>query len=299
MNARTRITRGQLNTLAVLLNIIILLIGLALYGFYNQTEGLQKEIGSGMVASGLAALILVLYQIASSAVQGRDDERLRVAERVGLEAYYSSRPDFGFGQKNEFTFAGARKIQILELTGATLFGNIEKDDWLRRLTPETTVQILLQDPLHPPGAWTFLNHRDFEEGNAIGSDLIKVYDFVNKFDAHHQFARGGSFELRLSRAMPTICSFRIDDCIYWAPYLAAVYGDRSPHMKVVRGGELFEVLERHFDRLWAGEAGRPVSRYTDEVDAAMSAWKKEIRRYEQEHGRPIQGRAEREEATPL
>jgi hypothetical protein len=104
MKSPIPISRAQLNILAVLLNIIIVLIGLTLYGFYNKTGGLPKEIGSGMVASGLAALILVLYQIASNAVENRDEALLETAKQVGLDGYYPSRPDFGFGQSGLFTF---------------------------------------------------------------------------------------------------------------------------------------------------------------------------------------------------
>jgi hypothetical protein len=179
--------------------------------------------------------------------------------------------------------------------------------------------VLLQDPLHPPGTWTFTNHRDFEEGNTIGADLGKVYDFILKFGIDQQFRGGGSYELRLSRAMPTICYFRIDDCIYWAPYLAQTYGDRSPHMKVDRGGELFEVLERHFDRLWEAEVNRAIPLPDGVWDELLSRklidqqthdqglgkvpipagglgnvveqWKSEVKDYENRYGRPMQGYA--------
>jgi hypothetical protein len=285
MKTRIHISRAQLNVLAVLLNVIIVLLGLTLYAFNIRTGGLPKEIGSGMVASGLAALILVLYQIASSAVEQREQDVLEVAKGMGLRDYYSHRPDFGFDAE-EPSFQGARKIQILELTGHTVFGKIQQGEWGRRCH-ETTIQVLLQDPLHPPGPWTFTNHRDYEEGNAVGNDLNQVYSFIRKFGVKERFSGGGSWELRLTRAIPTICYFRIDDRIYWAPYLARVVGDRSPHMVVDRGGSLFEILERHFDQLWEAEADREVSVPTDDLDDLTARWRKEIQQYEGQAGRPL------------
>jgi hypothetical protein len=285
MKTRMRISKAELNVLAVLLNVIIVLLGLTLYAFNITTGGLPKEIGSGMVASGLAALILVLYQIASSAVEQREQDVLEVANEIGLRGYYPHRPAFGLDAE-EPSFYGARRIQILELTGHTIFGKIQKGEWGRRCH-EATIQVLLQDPLHPPGPWTFLNHRDYEEGNSIGTDLDQVYSFITKFGMKEQFSGGGSWELRLTRAIPTICYFRIDDCIYWAPYLAQVFGDRSPHMRVDRGGKLFEVLERHFDRLWEAEADREVPELTDHMDDLTAQWRREIKQYEDQAGRPL------------
>jgi hypothetical protein len=102
-----------------------------------------------------------------------------------------------------------------------------------------------------------------------------------------QFPGGGSCELRLTRAMPTICYFRIDDRIYWAPYLSRVFGDKSPHMRVDRGGRLFEILERHFDRLWEAEVDRQVSLPMDDLDDLTTRWRRDIKQYEGQAGRPL------------
>jgi hypothetical protein len=275
----------QLNILAVLLNVIIVLLGLTLYAFNITKGGLPKEIGSGMVASGLAALILVLYQIASSAVEQQEQDVLEVAKKMGLSDYYPHRPDFGMDAE-EPSFHGARKIQILELTGYTILAKIQRGEWSRRCH-RTRIQVLLQDPLHPPGPWTFTNHRDYEEGQAVGTDLNQVHDFIRRFGVSERFPGGGSWELRLTRAMPTICYFRIDDRIYWAPYLSRVFGDKSPHMRVDRGGRLFEILERHFDRLWEAEVDRQVSLPTDDLDDLTTRWRREIKQYEGQAGRPL------------
>jgi hypothetical protein len=287
MKAFHSITRSQLNVLAVLLNIIIVLVGLALYGFFRESAGLPREIGSGMVASGLAALILVLYQIASSAVEGQDEGVLGVSKRMGLSGYYSSRPAFGF-DKSDFSFKGARTIQVLELSGHTLFAGIEPDEWESQSGAGATIQILLQDPQYPPGPWTFPNNRDYEEGNAIGNDLDEIYAFIDKFGIKSEFPRGGYYELRLTRAMPTISYFRIDDCIYWAPYLPRKYGNQSPHMRVDRGGELFDVLERAFDLMWKMETSREVVIPDwDERDNLKRNWASQINQYQAQEKRPL------------
>lgn len=199
----------MLNVLAILLNIIILLSGLALYG--NYTTGLPTEIGSGMVASGLAALILVLYQIASGAVENRDQQFLDVVTQMGLRAFYMRRPNFATTAEPP-TYRGAQRIQILELTGNTVFQSLQPGEWAG-WAPDSNIQVLLQDPLHPPGPWTFTNHRDYEESNTIGQDLNQIRAFIKKFGVREQFGSKGQYELRLTRAMPTISYFRIDDVI--------------------------------------------------------------------------------------
>jgi hypothetical protein len=266
-----KISRAQLDVLAVLLNIIIVTSGLAIYALDTYPPGLASAIGSGMVASGLAALILTVYQIASNSVTENEEDLHRVAKVMGLRKVHTRRPDFRMDGENDH-LSGARIVEVLAITAHSLFPNIDRGEWAEKC-PKAIVRVLLLHPFYPPGSWSFANQRDLEEEHWIGTDAMQINDFVRKFGVISKFKGGGSFELRLARRMPTLSYFRIDDHIYWAPYLARTYGPSTPHIEIERGGVFFEVLEQHFERLWKGEAGQPMPLPADDLDALARKWR--------------------------
>jgi hypothetical protein len=53
--------------------------------------------------------------------------------------------------------------------------------------------------------------------------------------------------------------FRIDDEVFWGPYLIHQQSRNSPTLLVRRGGLLFDVLLRHFETIWLEDSlSRPV-----------------------------------------
>jgi hypothetical protein len=72
------------------------------------------------------------------------------------------------------------------------------------------------------------------------------------------------FAVRLYRALPMLNIFRIDDELFWGPYLVRQVSRNSPTFLVGRG-ELFTQLIAHFDEIWSSdELSRPVD-WTNDV----------------------------------
>jgi hypothetical protein len=131
---------------------------------------------------------------------------------------------------------------------------------------------MLLHPLWPPGTWTFADQRDYEEQHGPNTDLQQINDFVKKFGRKSSLPGGGSFEVRLTRTMPTISYFRIDDNAYWAPYLVNEYGHSVPHLQISSSGELFEWLATNFERLWKAADSDLIPLPVDDVIALKRAW---------------------------
>jgi hypothetical protein len=62
---------------------------------------------------------------------------------------------------------------------------------------------------------------------------------------------GVSIEIRLYRALPLINIFRIDDDLFWGPYLLEDQSRNYPTLLVRSPGWLFQRLEQHFEMLWS------------------------------------------------
>ena len=61
---------------------------------------------------------------------------------------------------------------------------------------------------------------------------------------------GRPFDVRLYRCLPSINYFRIDDDIFWGPYLIPGQSRNMPTFIVRRGGILFDRLTLHFQQIW-------------------------------------------------
>jgi hypothetical protein len=77
-------------------------------------------------------------------------------------------------------------------------------------------------------------------------------------DTYELWSQGDSFQIRLAITLPSINMFRIDDEIFWGPYLisSSHYGRTSrnlPTMIVRRPGYMYDRLLDHFDEIWTGE----------------------------------------------
>jgi hypothetical protein len=59
------------------------------------------------------------------------------------------------------------------------------------------------------------------------------------------------------RCIPAINLFRIDDDVFWGPYLMQQQSRNTPTLLATRGGFLFDMLQKHFDALWAQSSPSP------------------------------------------
>ncbi len=110
------------------------------------------------------------------------------------------------------------------------------------------IRVLLLDPGFPSGAVSVADLRDTEEGDPGGSIRSDIHDFEAlvreaAVDIHY-------LDVRLYAALPTVSITRIDDDLFWGPYLFGERSRDSPTTLVRRGGLLFDQMQRHYEELW-------------------------------------------------
>ena len=92
--------------------------------------------------------------------------------------------------------------------------------------------------------------RDAEEGNAPGSISTDVQEFLDR-TAEVRVQHPDRFQVRLYTALPSINVFRVDDELFWGPYLVRRQSRNTPTFLVSRGGGLFDRIVEHFELLWS------------------------------------------------
>jgi hypothetical protein len=120
------------------------------------------------------------------------------------------------------------------------------------------VRVLVLDPEYPNSTDSYARLRDAEEKNAPGQIAQDVEAFIEQ--ARHQF--GGTFpstfQIKKYRSIPTINIFRVDNDLFWGPYLLGRQSRNTPTFVVRRGSILFSAMNDHFEKLW-GDGARTVS----------------------------------------
>jgi hypothetical protein len=110
------------------------------------------------------------------------------------------------------------------------------------------VRILLLDPTFPNKTRSYAAQRDLEENVPAGSIATDVQGFLREV-RNQGLANDPHFKVRLYRCIPTLNIFRIDDDLFWGPYLVREVSRNSPTF-LLRRGPLFDRFVEHFDRIW-------------------------------------------------
>ncbi|OAI45016.1 hypothetical protein AYO43_08640 [Nitrospira sp. SCGC AG-212-E16] len=121
------------------------------------------------------------------------------------------------------------------------------------------VRILLVDPEFPSGELSYANQRDTEEKNSLGKIASDVRKFVEVVGSLISEDGDRVFDIRLYRCLPSLNIFRIDDELFWGPYLVGEQSRNSPTFLVQRGGILFDRFTRQFECIWKDDKfSRPI-----------------------------------------
>jgi hypothetical protein len=112
------------------------------------------------------------------------------------------------------------------------------------------VRILILDPEFPSPRTSYAAQRDREEGNPEGKIADECKKFVEDFAGFTCSDPKGSLEIRKYRCLPTINILRVDDELFWGPYLIKKQSRNTPTFLVKRGGFLFDHFTSHFDYIW-------------------------------------------------
>jgi len=237
-----------------------LVVGTGIGVLLAGRPGAEISIGASLVAAGTTGLIFLTHQ----SLLYDDEQRSKRLHEIGLEKIYLDRS----GEVEEdfrSRLIGARhSIDILAF-GLQHFREDFHDirDWW---SGRPNVRILLLDPEFPSSTSSFARQRDAEERTAAGKIAGDVGEFVrymrrglgaalhaenNAIRAQwNDTDRGTSVQLKLARCLPAITVFRIDDTIYWGPYLIEQASRHCPTMAVRGGRPMFDSIERHFNTIW-------------------------------------------------
>ncbi|MEF2546258.1 hypothetical protein VQ045_03685 [Aurantimonas sp. E1-2-R+4] len=212
-------------------------------------KSLGQSVGSGLLATGIAGLVLYLYVRSSERMQSR----LEVITEAGITNVFRHR-SVRIKEQYNARLRKAKQIDIIGLGLSSFREDYAREfgEWSRR----AKVRILLIDPDFPTKSQSLADFRDIEEGGTKG----EIRNAVEAFEAEvaqHGDIDACRFKMRRMRTIPAINLLRIDDEIFWGPYLMDERSRNTPTLLVQRGGFMFNELERHFEATWKSAVPAP------------------------------------------
>lgn len=207
---------------------------------------LAQSVGSGLLATGIAGMVLYLYIRLTERMQNK----LEVIASAGISSVFPHR-SVRIKEQYDRRLRSAKRIDLIGL-GLSSFREdyaSEFAEWSRK----AKVRILLLDPNFPTKAQSLADYRDLEEGGAKGEIRADIEAFQAAVDADANIDCS-RFQVRRMRSIPVINLLRIDDEIFWGPYLMSERSRNSPTILVHRDGFMFDHLERHFEATWCAAA---------------------------------------------
>lgn len=228
------------NWVYLLLHVIVFVVGVL---FVREKSAVASGVGASLIAAAIAGWVLFVWVM----VNQEQARRLDVLARVGLVDVFTARST-RIKERYDERLSGARQsIDIMGFGLRQLREDYRNDfeAWAGR----AHVRILLIDPEAPASAMSHATQRDREEGNPTGGIAADVREFLAQ-TAAVRARHPDRFQVRLYSALPSIDIFRVDDEVFWGPYLMKTQSRNTPTFLVARGGGLFDRLVEHFDALW-------------------------------------------------
>lgn len=244
-----RLAFSQKNVIYLLVHAVLFVIGVLLI----IAGGSAKEgVGAALAGTAVAGWAMFAYVL----ITDRWSRRLEMLGRFGIVDAFAAR-SISIREEYEGRLRRARaSIDVLGFGQRALredFGE-HFSEW----AASAHVRILLVDPDFPQGDFSISGQRDLEEQNDVGSIARDVHAFVRAARAVVT-TMPDRFEIRLYRCLPAVNILRIDDDLFWGPYLIHEQSRNSPTFVVRRGGLLFDRLLAHFDTIWVSDDfSRPV-----------------------------------------
>jgi hypothetical protein len=200
-------------------------------------------VGGSLIAAGIAGEVLFLYIRAAEGTA----QRLELLVEAGLLKVFSAR-SVRIREEYETRLKDAKEIDVLGF-GLASFRQ-DYGDKLIQLTSHATIRIIVLDPDFPTPEHSLADLRDAEEKNHPGQIRGDIEKF-EKLIAETPGQKRTKFQIRRLRAIPAVNIFRVDDVIFWGPYLIGNHSRNMPTLLVQRGGFLFDRFKTHFDELWS------------------------------------------------
>jgi hypothetical protein len=255
MKAFLRKLTTPLGALWILSHTVMVLLGVVFLAYASLHhllgQGVTEAIGGALIASGIVGVTLFLYVLTTETLKSR----IEAFTKAGLLKSFPGRSVL-IRDKYHTRLAQARYIDLVGF-GLSSFREDYINDfvgWSHR----ADVRILLMDPDFPSPDHSLADQRDKEENNSVGQIRSDVQAFERAVSNLSGLNRG-RFKVHRVRAIPAINLFRIDDDLFWGPYLMNQQSRNTPTLLATRGGFLFDMLQKHFDALWAQSSPSPVN----------------------------------------
>lgn len=241
------------NIVYLLIHLVLILSGFLVYKI-EPDDKLIFAIGSSMIAAGITGWVVFVYVLASQDLS----EKLQVLSMYGIETVFDAR---SVGIKQEYIQRLNKVREQIDVVGFGL--SSLREDFINDFSnwkQKANVRILLLDPEYPIPEHSYADQRDVEEGNVRGAIAQDVRKFVKDISPLiDEAGKNHTFNIRLYRVLPTVNVFRIDDEIFWGPYLISEQSRNTPTFVVKRGGKLFDRFCNQFERIWSDEQfSRPI-----------------------------------------
>lgn len=243
------------STLYLVLHFVVFVIGgvLVFAGSFTDPTRIGAvlcgSIGASMIAAALTGWVVYVYVHHSETLA----TALNSFVRFGLVAAFSRR---SITIREEYDDRMRRFSRQADILGFGL--NSLRQDHAHsfgRWKQQGQIRVLLLDPEFPSPVDSYANQRDKEEKDDPGTIARQIRQFVRDTKEHVD----DRFQIRLYRCLPVLNIFRIDGDILWGPYLMFEPSRNAPTFVVREGGEMYDRLVEHFERIWTSpDLSRPV-----------------------------------------
>jgi hypothetical protein len=222
----------------------------------DWVDTIGQSVGASLVAARIAGEALFLYVRASEDTRSR----LEAIQKAGLTEIFAGR-SVKIRNEYEKRLKDATEVDILGFG----LGSFRQDygvcfvEWSRT----KKLRILLLDPSFPSIEQSYAKQRDAEEKNPEGHTIRDVKEFVSF--VRTQQLNTEHFQVRLMRVLPSINLFRVDDELFWGPYLVEQQSRNTTTILVRRGGFMYTQFTQHFENIWSSD------KYSQAIDIRSDA----------------------------
>jgi hypothetical protein len=237
----------------LLVHLLLIVAGYLLIATKRPSEpgaSTFEGIGASLVAAGITGMVVFVYIRLSQDAS----ERLRILAEFGIVSAFEARAA-RIKAEYDRRLKSAKNIDVMGFGLKALREDYRHifGSWAQ----ECHVRVLLLDPTFPDATDSYAKQRESEEGDTPGSIKASVEAFLVDTQALRGTQADSRFQVRLYRCLPAVNIFRVDDELFWGPYLIGGPSRNNPTLIVKRGGLLYSRLMEHFEKIWNGMS-RPV-----------------------------------------
>lgn len=230
------------NVIYLLLHLVLVLVGVLLAA---QGGVVTISAGASLIATGITGWVLFAH------VRLNEGQRslISLLTMFGFVKAFDAR---AVRIKSEYDTRLDRARERIDILGFGL-RSLREDcrdkfpEWKKR----ANVRVLIIDPDFPSPKNSYAIQRDREEKTSEGTIRADVAAFLGEKRNVDKVPSKYSFEVHLYKCLPSVNIFRIDDELFWGPYLVGEPSRNAPTFLVRRGGVLFERFVKHFEQIWS------------------------------------------------